>query len=251
MFVLLLASLQKVSNTAAGLAIFKQRSCMLGVWNSCPTHTSPTASQTRSVQPPDCSSPYPVTISRCLEKTELVWFDGKRNWFLNFPSLLQLSPPRRKLIIQPRNGENKCLQTAWRSWVSGLNHYRRACSSQMSYRHTGRWTLREEWWICQVKFMHSPLEWLANVTAQKVLGFIVTVIMFRVIFFHLLIVHLDLQLALPPTQRNGKTGLLPQPSSCASVILGLPTMSRSESLLPLTFLIWKMGTMGLLPPSRH
>ena len=107
---LLLASLQKVSNTAAGLAIFKQRSWMLGVWNSCPTHTSPTASQTRSVQPPDCSSPYPVTISRCLEKTELVWFDGKRNWFLNFPSLLQLSPPRRNPIIQPQTGENKCLQ---------------------------------------------------------------------------------------------------------------------------------------------
>lgn len=143
MFVPLLASLQKLSNTAAGLAIFKQRSWMLGVWNSCPTHTSPTASQTRSVQPLDCSSPYPVTISRCLEKTELVWFGGKRNWFLNFPSLLQLSPARRNLSIQPWAGENKCLQTAWRSWVSGLSHRRKAYSNQVSYRHTGRWTLCE------------------------------------------------------------------------------------------------------------
>ena len=81
---------------------------------------SPDPHLTHSLADPISSTPslfpsLPVTISRCPEKMGLVWFGGKRNWFLNFPSLQQLSPPRRNLIIQPRAGENKCLQTAWRS----------------------------------------------------------------------------------------------------------------------------------------
>lgn len=54
----------------------------------------------------------------------------------------------------------------------------------------GKWdSLQEWWWKCQVWFMQSPLGWLVNVTAQKVLGFLITVIMFHIIF-PLPVVHL-------------------------------------------------------------